>query len=354
MPNKVLKVGIAGQGRSGYAIHARWLREAPGQYRIVAVADQLEERRAQASREFGCRVYDDYEKLVSDRDLDLFVNALPSHLHPQGTIAALEAGHPVVCEKPFAVTVEDADRVIAAARKSGKLLAPFQNSRFYPFFAEMQKVIQSGKLGQIVYIRSNWGGFSRRWDWQTRQEFWGGSLNNTGPHPMDQAIMLFGEGTPKVFCRMECRNPFGGDADDFCLVVLYGRNAPTIEVMLSSYQAYPQGEMYNVSGTLGGLAGGPDGLKWKYFDPEKAPKQAMWRPWSENRNYCSEKLPWIEENWSAAPDADSFQDNSRAFYNNVYDALVKGAQLVVTPEQVRRQVAVIQECHRQSPLPVKR
>ena len=78
MSGKVFRVGIAGQGRSGFDIHARWLREAPQQYKIVAVADQLPERREQAAKEFGCRVYADYHELIADRELDLFVNSLPS------------------------------------------------------------------------------------------------------------------------------------------------------------------------------------------------------------------------------------------------------------------------------------
>jgi len=352
MARKVFRVGIAGQGRSGYDIHARWLREAPRQYKIVAVADGMPQRRRDAVEAFGCRAYRTHQELIHDEEIDLFINTLPSPLHPKATIQALKAGHHVVCEKPLAVKVKDFDAMVAAARKARKVFAPFQNSRFYPFFRKIQQVIASGKLGRILHIRLDWSKFGRRWDWQTRQDLWGGNLNNTGPHPMDHAVMLFGEKMPKVFCRMASGSGSTGDADDFCAVTLYGKDAPVVEVLVSSYQAYPQGDMYSVSGTLGGLAGGRAGLRWRTFDPKKAPKLRLLKGWSPDRRYCKEELPWVEKSWQPPKTKlDAFQLNSKAFYDNVYDVLTGKGKLVVTLAQVRRQVAVIEECHRQNRLP---
>ena len=85
----ILRVGIAGQGRSGYKIHALWLKQAGRQYQIAAVADQLPERRRDAEREFSARVYADYSTMIRKGGFDLFVNALPTPLHAQ--IAMIEA-----------------------------------------------------------------------------------------------------------------------------------------------------------------------------------------------------------------------------------------------------------------------
>ena len=232
-------------------------------------------------------------------DFDLFVNALPSPLHTPATIAALNAGAHVLCEKPMAKNLQDFDRMVAAAKRNNRVLAPFQNNRPQPFFEKMCEVIDSGILGKIVYIRSVWGGFARRWDWQTWQDNLGGSLYNTGPHGLDQALKLFGfNRTPKVFSRMDCNNAFGADAEDHCTVTLYDpkREAPQIDMIISAYMAYSQGDMYNVCGTYGGLTGGATELKWRYFDPKKAPKQKMWN-WSVNRQYTREDLPWKEGHW---------------------------------------------------------
>jgi len=354
MDGKVLRVGVLGQGRSGFDIHCKWLRLAPEQYQIVAVSDQLAERRAQAKAELGVKAYRDYKALLADRKLglDLVVNAMPSFQHPSGTIEALEAGYSVVCEKPLARTVADFDRMVATARRCKKTLLPFQNSRFSPIFQKIQEVIQSGKLGEIIHIRISFSGFGRRWDWQTCQEMWGGNLLNTGPHPVDQAVTLFGERKPRVFSRLVSANPYG-DAENFALLVLSGPRAPTIEVLISSFLAYPQGDQYSVSGTLGGLVGGGTGLKWKSFDPKQAPKHSKFNgTWSQKRAYCSEQLPWVEEQWTPpATDIGSFEAMSRAFYNNAYDVLVHGKPRIITLEQVRRQIEVIETCHKQNPMP---
>ena len=352
MEPKVVRVGIAGQGRSGYDIHAHWLRRVPGKYAIVGVADLLPARRAQAKREFACRTYKTYPQLAADREIDLFVNATPSHLHPAAAICALGAGHHVVCEKPVAVRVKDFDAMVAAARKARRVLAPFQNSRFNPFFRKMREVIASGVLGRVLHVRITCSGFARRWDWQTRQELCGGNLNNTGPHPIDHAVMLFGPGKPKVFCRMISEVGSFGDADDFAALTLYGKGSPVVEVEVGSYRAWPVAHPYVVNGQFGSLVLDGKQLRWKYYDPAKAPRQRLLRGWSDDRQYCRELLPWQEESWSPPPtDLSAFESYSQGFYDNVHDVLTGRGSLVVTPAQVRRQVAVLEECHRQNRLP---
>ena len=355
MSQRVIRVGIAGQGRSGWGIHARWMREVPDQYEIVAVSDEVAERRARAKKELGCRVYETYQELAKDDEVELFVNALPSNLHPKGTVHALKAGRNVVCEKPLATKVKDFDEMVEAAKKARRLFAPFQNSRFAPHFRKIREIVDSGVLGTLVHARISFSGFARRWDWQTKQELWGGNINNTGPHPLDQAVMLFGSRKPNVFAKLMSGPGSFGDADDFAVVCLHGRNAPTVEVVVSSYWAYPPEDAYVVNGEFGGIAGGGNGLRWRYYDPAKAPKQKLQAGWSIKEGFCREDLPWVEHTWE--PDKDGmglFQTLSKGFYDNIYDVLVNGAKLIVKPSEVRRQVYVLEEAHRQNPLPKRR
>lgn len=356
MRGNVFHVGIAGYGRSGCDIHGHWLRQASDQYRVVAVADEMKERRDDAVRDFECAVYDDYRALIRDAKIDIFVNALPSYLHVRGSCDALRAGCHVVCEKPLARTVAEFDRVVELARRQHRVFAPFQNSRFDPAFAKICEIISSGVLGQIIHVRLVTSGFARRWDWQTLQKMFGGNLVNTGPHPLDQALVLFGPRKPKVFSVLKSIQPCGGDADDFALVTLYGKEAPVIEVVISSYMAYPAGSRYMVNGTYGGLAGDSEKLEWRYFDPAKAPQHPKPRPgvWSDKRQYCREQLEWKTETWVRPQTAVSgFDINSKAFYDNLYAVLAHGAELVVKPAEVRRQIAIFEECRRQNPLPRK-
>ncbi len=357
-----IRVAIAGQGRSGFGIHAAWLRKDTETYAIVAAADQLPERRAEIAEATGARVYDDWAAMLGAGGCDLFVNALPSPLHQPATIAALDAGYAVVCEKPMAPTVAAFDQLVAAAERNRQWLLPFQNNRLQPFFQQMLAVVRSGVLGEILHVRSVWGGFDRRWDWQTIQCNWGGALFNTGPHAIDQALLLFGDREdPQVFCRMACRHELGGDADDFCAVTLYGHQSPQVEVLLSQYQAYPPEDMYVISGTRGGLTGGPSKLRWRYYDAAQVPRPAFWNTWSEQRQYPRETLPWVEETWTVPTEIagggrsgytlPSFQIGVKSFYDNVAEVLRGQAQPLITLPQVRRQIAVFEECHRQNPLP---
>lgn len=363
MQDKIIHVGIAGQGRSGYNIHAKCLKNKMDQFKIVAVADQLVERRRDAKIKFGARAYNDYADLIRAGGFDLFVNALPSPLHTPATIQALKAGYHVVCEKPMAKSVAEFDKMTAVAKQTGRLLAPFQQNRLQPFFDKILEIVQSGVLGEIIFIRCVWSGFGRRWDWQTFQKNMGGCLFNTGPHVIDQVLMFFpAKVTPKVFCRMECKNKLGGDANDYCALTIYGRGAPTIEINVCQYLAYPQGELYNIGGTLGGLTGNETQLHWKYYDPKKAPKQKLWPKWSVNRQYPSESLPWEEKTWQIedkqANDAvgytlKSFPSGSQRYYDNIYNVLHGKGKLLITLPQIRRQIAILAEAHRQNKLPRK-
>lgn len=358
-----IRVAIGGQGRSGYNIHTRHLSADDG-YRLVAVADQLPERRADAETELGVATYADWRPMLEAGGFDLFVNALPSPLHVDASIAALQQGYHVVCEKPAARSVADYDRVIAAAQENDRVLAPFQNNRVQPFFDKILEIVASGEIGPLVHVRSNWAGYRRRWDWQTRQDLWGGSLLNTGPHAVDQALCLFGwDRTPEVFCRMDCRNPFEGDAENHITMTLWDpdRQAPQIDIDISSVETYSDPYTYNISGEYGGIRGGARHLTWKYYDPAAAPAQEMWL-WSEDRQYPREELDWVEQEWrldqaktsgAVGYTLESLKSGPERIYTNVAAAIHDGADLLITPQQVRTQVAVIEECHRQNPLPSK-
>src|SRR5947209_930009 len=133
-----VRVGIAGLGRSGWNIHARTMREFPEQFRIVAVADFEASRREEARQATGCRAYDSFEQLIRDDEIELVVVSTFNRLHAEHTVAALETGRHVVCEKPFALTLADADRSIATAERVGRHVIPFQNRRSEEHTSELQ------------------------------------------------------------------------------------------------------------------------------------------------------------------------------------------------------------------------
>lgn len=336
----IINVGIAGLGRSGWGIHARLLEPLKDKYRIVAACDLIAERCAEMAERFDCLTYESLDEFVQDPAIELVVVALPSYLHPSGTIKALQAGKHVVCEKPMAVRTRDADAMIEAAQKAGRVLTIFQNRRYAQDYLQVKKVIDSGILGRIVLIRMAYHSFGRRWDWQTLRECDGGSLNNTGPHPVDQALQLFGPIEPEIFCHLE-RTQTLGDADDHVKLILRGPGAPMIELEIYSSCAYPQ-QTWWVMGTQGGLSGDGQHLRWRYFDPAELPPQEVDRRPTPDRSYNREELPWREETWDISQ---STEPGQVGFYLDLYETLRHGAPPAITPASVRRQVAVLEYCH---------
>ena len=351
---KQLRLAILGQGRSGRDIHGSYLLTAADKYKIAYVVDPVEERRKRAADEYRCAVCRDYTEILDKNDIDLVVNAAPSHFHVPITMDLLNKGFNVLCEKPLAQTAAQVDSLIEASQKSGKMLAVFQQSRFAPYFEQINKVLDSGVLGRLIQISVHFSGYARRWDWQCLQKFGGGNLYNTGPHPVDQALQLlnYPSGNPNVICFMDRVNTFG-DAEDYVKLILTAPDRPVVDVEISSCNAYP-GFTYNIMGQTGGLKGGQQEMQWRWFVPHEAPPQKLTEEPLHDENwlplYCNEPLKWYEDKWEIA-DAGTFTYATEKLYDTVYNRLINGTPLVVTPEQVRQQIWVMEESHKQNPLP---
>ncbi len=336
----LIRVGIAGLGRSGWNIHAKTISTMTHAFQVCAVMDPSAERCDEAVHELGARAYRDFEGLIGDPDLDVIVVATPNRLHADQACAAMVAGKHVICEKPMALNTEDADRMIATSQQSGRLLAVFQNRRYEPHFLKVKNVIDSGVLGRIIQIRIEWNFFTRRWDWQTLKQHGGGSLNNHCAHLLDHAMQLFGDGEPEVFVDLK-RSLTLGDADDHAKIVLRGADAPTIDIETSSACAYPESR-WHVMGTSGGLRGTMEKLEWKWVDWSTMPARKLSGGAAQDRLYPREEYDWQVTAWELPADAVA---PPILFYRDLEAALREGKALFVTPASVRRQIAVLEQCH---------
>ncbi len=340
-----VRVGIAGLGRSGWDIHARLLRKLPEEFQVAAVADKIADRRNQAKADFGCATYDDFDEMIADPNIDLVTVAVPSYLHSDYSMKALRAGKMAVTEKPMATSLEAADAMLRCAADTGNLLAIFQNKRYSHDFQAVRRVVDSGVLGRVVQIRIAYHGFKRRWDWQTLREYGGGSLNNTCPHPIDQALTLMGNKTPQVFCERD-RMLTLGDADDHVRIILRAKDAPTVEIEVTDAVAFPQPH-WHVVGTRGGLTGTTKKLQWRYVRQQEFEPREVDAKSTPDRSYNRENLVWHEESWDAdAEDA----PGEEAFYQDLYRTITEGAPMSIDPQVVRTQMWVMEECRRQAPI----
>lgn len=354
--NKPVKVGIIGLGRSGWGIHATFLKTVPELYEITAVADLIPERVTQAAAEIGCRAYPDAESLIADSEIELVVVATYNPTHAKYALDALNTGHHVLCEKPFGLSVSDVDAMVDAARAAGKVIAPFQQRHYEKDFQKVLEVCRSGVIGDIVRVRLCWHSFGRRWDWQTSRAMAGGNLNNNGPHPLDHALSLFGEEEPHVWAEAGgyLRS---GDAEDDLKVVLSGAGHPTVEFELSSVWAYGQ-ERWTVCGTRGGLHGTDKHLEWKWTDFSKMPLRPLDLSSTPDRSYNKETVEWQSACWDApktdvnlGAGAPPPVGPTEEFYRNFRKVLDGTASPTISLKQARLRMATMEKIRTAAGIP---
>ena len=149
MNQREIGVGIIGCG--GFGLYAlQQFVQVPG-VKLIGMAGTNRAAAHAAAARFGIPDIEDVDKLLARDDVDMVYIATPPFLHhPQG-IAALEAGKHVICEKPLAMTVEHADAMIAAARKSDRLLAANLMQRYNPVYDAVDRLIRAGTLGELLH-----------------------------------------------------------------------------------------------------------------------------------------------------------------------------------------------------------
>lgn len=150
----IIRVGLIGAGRMG-SFHARLLRHFVKGADLVAIADpNLSNAQKLAKELVISTIYDKPEDLINNPNIDAVVIAVPARFHAQTAIQAAQAGKAVFCEKPMALTLEDADNVIAAAEKANVVLQVGFNRRFAAGFLAAHNEILAGNIGSPQLIRS--------------------------------------------------------------------------------------------------------------------------------------------------------------------------------------------------------
>ncbi|HYM65948.1 MAG TPA: Gfo/Idh/MocA family oxidoreductase, partial [Patescibacteria group bacterium] len=183
-------VGLIGYGAIARD-HASAIAAIPG-LRLAGVCDLSAERRDLASREWSVRTHARAEEMLEDPEVGMVVVGTPPSAHAASVMSALAAGKHVVCEKPFALRVEEADRMIDTAAALGLTLTVYQSRRWDPDFIAMRDVVWSGRIGDIFYMESFIGGHSHPCDfWHSHEPISGGTIYDWGSHYFDWMLQLF-------------------------------------------------------------------------------------------------------------------------------------------------------------------
>lgn len=180
--------------------------------RLLAVASRSQSTADAYAGEWKIpRAHGSYEALINDPEIDVIYNSLPNHLHAEWTIKALRAGKHVLCEKPFALTVDEVDAVATAVKETGKVAAEAFMYRHHAQTLKVKEIVDSGQLGTLQLIK---GAFSfkleREGDIRWMLELGGGSIWDVGCYPISYARMLVGAEPVEVF-GWQVTGPGGGD-----------------------------------------------------------------------------------------------------------------------------------------------
>jgi predicted dehydrogenase len=335
--SKPVTVGIVGLGRIGWNHHAKILKDHP-LFEVTACTDPLEERRAEAADALGCETFPSLQDFLASESAELAIICTRSVDHYQHTIAALLAGLHVVVEKPFAMSVDEADKMISAAEKARRILTCHQNRRHSDNIRFIRETIDSGILGEVFWIRHSNHGFRRRNDWQQLRKFGGGYLNNNGVHAIDACIQLLDSPVADVWGDMK-QTVTPGDSDDFFHCNMRGQNGRLIQVDMSYACAFAQ-PSWIIAGTCGTLQADPKQktATIKFFDPADAPPISIDEGTPMDRSYATDdELPWQEREVEIKPDSDEPD-----FFANLHAAIRGDGELLISPESARETIRVVQ------------
>jgi scyllo-inositol 2-dehydrogenase (NADP+) len=331
-----IRTAVIGLGRAGWGIHVEGLKSRPD-YKIVACVDPEPERRKEAEQVLGCRTHAEWSDFLKNPgDTELVVIATASTMHTPMSIDALKKGLHVLTEKPMAVSLKEATKMVQAAKKAKTIFTVHQQYRCQPELLQVMDVIRSGILGKVYYIKMNWSNFARRNDWQTLRKYGGGSLNNTCPHSIDIALQMMEAPIVDVWGDLQAVVT-AGDAEDHVKIMMRGKNGRVIDHEVSSACAFPQPKLM-VMGTHGTLVREGSEYVIKYLDPNKLPKLKVDdRLAVPNRKYGvqGEALQFEEKRVPAEP-AEKRVD----FYSELYRTIREKKKVFVKPEEVYEQMRI--------------
>jgi predicted dehydrogenase len=225
------KLGIIGFGGVAGYTSKRIAEGVPNL--TVAAAYDIDPAKLKAAAERGIKAHDTLEGLLAD-DVDIVLVATPNQFHKPMTIAALEAGKHVVCEKPVAMSLAEFDAMCAAAQKANRFFCVHQNRRWDRDYLTVKKVIEDGTIGKPYAIESRvQGGKGFMHGWRADPASGGGMVFDWGPHLIDQVLRLVPEPVVRIDCYLH--NVKCPDVDDYFKMLMRFENGVKAHVEVGIY-----------------------------------------------------------------------------------------------------------------------
>lgn len=264
-----VRVALIGAGGIAGA-HVRGIAKHPDKIRCVAMVDVANDNLDKRSKELGQspRTFSDWKVMLKEMrdEIDAVDICLPHHLHGPAILDAAAAGKHILCEKPMCTSLAEADQILAAVGKSGVTYMSAHNQLFMPVVQEAKRMIESGALGRVYWIRSQ-DCFTAsnteraQWGWRAdRKSQGGGELIDTGYHPSYRLLYL-ASAKPAQINAVCGRFALDIDGEDTASVQVRFENGVLGEILTSWAMHLPYGTHHiHVIGSEGQLFGSDNTL----------------------------------------------------------------------------------------------
>jgi predicted dehydrogenase len=330
-----IKTALCSFGMSGLVFHSPFLSINPG-FNFYAV---WERTKNEAQKKFpNVITYRTFDEMLNDELVELVIVNTPNYTHFEYAKKALQAGKHVIVEKPFTVTVKEAQELIDLAKNQNKILSVYQNRRYDSDYKTIKKVLDKKLLGEVVEAEFHFDRYREELSPKQHKEIPGpgtGVLYDLGAHLIDQALQLFGWPS-KLFADIRIIRPVS-KVDDYFEVLLY---YPNLRVRLKA--------SYSVREALPGYI--IHGLKGSFIKPKTDVQEALLQagniPGGEDwgREPQTEKgllhteIDGLEERKYI----DSEQGNYDDYYSGIYEAIRNNKPVPVTAEEGMNVIRIIE------------
>jgi predicted dehydrogenase/type 1 glutamine amidotransferase len=304
--------------------HGGWINATEGM-QVIAMCDASPARVEAAKQEMpGLQGYFTApDKMLRMPDLDLVVDILPHNLHAPTALQCLSAGKHVILEKPFCITIDEANSMIDTAHQKGLMLSLFHNRRWDGDYLTIRDIIDRGLIGDVFHIECGGGNYGHPgfW-WRSDKAISGGVMYDWGAHFIDWVLNLVSAKITQVTGDFQKRVWNAVSNEDHGEAWIRFANGVTADYWTSQIAALSRPK-WLILGTKGAIR-----ADWKDEIELVSVTSGM-------RQDSSVKV--------SLPGYGSVQ-----YYRNVADHLLMGEELIVKPEQARRVIGVIDAAQRSS------
>ena len=320
-----IKVGVIGYGGAFNMGKSHLNEMKKAGMTPVAVCDLDEERLETAKEDFpGIQTYTSVGDMLAQSDVNLITIITPHNLRAEQAIQCLKAGKHVVCEKPLAITTDECDAMIAAAKESDVVLSTYHNRHWDGCILQAVKAIKEEKaIGDVIRIEAHMGNYSlpREW-WRSSKSISGGILYDWGVHLLEYSLQLLDGNMTEVsgFAKSGFWGPktsFGDDCnEDEGYVTVRFDNGKWLSINISSIDSNSKSNdrgMLEITGTEGSYV-------------------------MEGGAYT---IVTVKDGKTTTVKGRNPQSEGWKLYQNIADHLVKDEELIITAEWARRPIHIL-------------